>query len=250
MVRAIWNGEVVADSDDTVVIDRNHYFPAGAVKQAFLVSSDTTTVCGWKGRAAYYSLEINGQSYLDAAWYYPSTSEAARSIEGRIAFGPGVKIEDEGNAGRRRSLFDRFRRDPSHEHPSRSTVTHHIDAPVHDLDDDSFFAALDGQVTIADFWAPWCGPCKTLHPLFDRVSIEHSTSALQFVRVDIDDSPGIASAFNIMSIPTIVVLDAGGNEIDRETGLPSRRRLEQLVRHAGSLAHDSASTTPCRTTHE
>jgi thioredoxin len=238
MVRALWNGEVVAESDDTVVIDHNHYFPADAVNRDYLVASDTSTVCGWKGRASYYSLSVGDESYRDAAWYYPSTSAAARSIEGRIAFARGVDIEDEGNARRRRSLFDRFRRDPpelstAHESGRASAVAQ----PVRDLDDNSFFTALDGRVTIADFWAPWCGPCTTLHPLFDRAAGEHTTESMQFVRVNVDESPGISSAFQIMSIPTIIVLDAGGSEIDREIGVPSRRRLEQLVRHAGSLAN-------------
>ena len=240
MVRAVWNGEVIADSDDIVMIDRNHYFPADAVKLDLLVASDTTTVCGWKGRASYYSLEIDGQSYHDAAWYYPSTSAAARSIEGRIAFGRGVKIEDEGNAARRRSLFDRFRRDTSHEKSARQ-ATHdgdiEIDTSVQELDDGSFFAALNGKLTIADFWAPWCRPCKTLHPMFDRAASEHASETLGFVRVDVDESPGVASAFSIMSIPTIIVFDTAGNEIDREVGLPSRRRLEQLVRRVSSQAN-------------
>jgi len=74
-----------------------------------------------------------------------------------------------------------------------------------------------------------------VHPLFDQASGEHTTDSIKFVRVNVDDSPGISSAFQIMSIPTIIVLDASGSEIDREIGPPSRRRLEQLVRYAGSL---------------
>ena len=242
MVRAIWNGEVVAESDDTVVIDRNHYFPAVSVNSDYLVASDTTTVCGWKGRASYYSLASGGEAYRDAAWYYPSTSSAARSIEGRIAFGRGVKIEDEGNAGRRRSLFDRFRRERPTQNESEPPPLKPAAsvAPVADLDDATFFGAIEGQVTVVDFGAPWCGPCTTLHSLFDRAATDHATTALQFVRVDVDHNPGVAAAFDIMSIPTIIVFDANGNEIDREIGLPGKRRLERIVRTAGSLAHQTA----------
>jgi thioredoxin len=241
MVRAHWNGAVIAESDDTVVIDGNHYFPAGSVNEEYLVTSDTTTVCPWKGRASYYSVEVEGKLKRDAAWYYASPSSAASSIAGRVAFWRGVKIEDEGTAGRRRSLFDRFRRETSvaaaaaiAEHPD--DANHVRGVPVADLDDHSFFAALDGHVTIADFWAPWCGPCQQLHPMFDAQAAEYATDVTRFVRVNVDESPGVASAFNIMSIPTIIVFDAHGHEIDREIGVPGRRRLEQLVRGAGLLA--------------
>ena len=241
MVRALWNGEVVAQSDDTVVIDGNHYFPAETVDSTFLRTSDTKTVCGWKGRASYHSLAVGGETYRDAAWYYPATSTAARAIEGRIAFGHGVRIEDEGHASRRRSLFDRFRRvrpDPD----TSETRVHGAVTPasVIELDDASFFAALEGHVTIADFWAPWCGPCKTLHPMFERAADDHAGEALQFTRINVDDSPGVASAFDIMSIPTIVVFDASGSVIGREIGLPSKRRLDQLIRVARSAAQRTA----------
>ncbi len=113
-------------------------------------------------------------------------------------------------------------------------------APVADLDDATFFGAIDGQVTVVDFWAPWCGPCTTLHPLFDRAATDHTPTALQFVRVNVDDSPGVAAAFDVMSIPTIIVFDANGNEIDREIGLPGKRRLDRIVRTAVSLAHRTA----------
>ncbi len=240
MVRALWNGEVVAQSDDTVVIDGNHYFPAETVDSTFLRTSDTKTVCGWKGRASYHSLAVGGETYPDAAWYYPATSTAARAIEGRIAFGHGVRIEDEGHASRRRSLFDRFRRTRPDDDTTETRPRDAAEpAGVVELDDASFFTALEGHVTIADFWAPWCGPCKTLHPMFERAAGDHAGESLQFARVNVDDSPGISSAFNIMSIPTLILFDAKGKEIDREIGLPSRRRLQQLIRHAGSLVQTS-----------
>ena len=92
-MRAVWNGEVVAESDDTVLVEGNHYFPPGAVWREFLRESDTHTVCPWKGTASYYSLEVAGQVNRDAAWYYPAPKEAARNIAGRVAFWRGVRVE-------------------------------------------------------------------------------------------------------------------------------------------------------------
>lgn len=243
MVRADWNGAVIAESDDTVVIDGNHYFPTDAVNGEYLVASDTSTVCPWKGRASYYSLCVDGNVNRDAAWFYPTPTTAASSIAGRIAFSHGVKIEDDGAAAPGRTLFDRFRRvrpvpaGPPAAAPAADGGDQPAhDAPVIDVDDTSFFTMLDGHVTIADFWAPWCGPCKVLHPMFDQRAVAHANGGLRFVRVNVDDSPGVASAFNIMSIPTIIVFDADGREVDRETGVPGIRRLDQLVRTAGLLA--------------
>lgn len=242
MVRAHWNGAVIAESGDTVIIEGNHYFPAGSVNPEYVVASTTTTVCPWKGRASYYSLEVDGKVNRNAAWYYPSPSAAASSIAGRVAFWHGVKIEDEGPAARRRSVFDRFRRDTSiigdadaAEHCDGTELSGR-DVPVTDVDDRSFFAALDGPVTIAGFWAAWCRPCTSLHPLFDHEAADHASDALRFVRVNVDESPGVASAFNVVSVPTIVVFDPTGHEVERELGLPSRRRLDQLVRRAAALA--------------
>ncbi len=92
MVKAVWNGEVVADSDDTVVVEGNHYFPRPAVRSELLRESQTTSRCPWKGQARYYSLEVGGQVNSDAAWYYPDPKEAASQIRDRIAFYPSVKV--------------------------------------------------------------------------------------------------------------------------------------------------------------
>ncbi len=81
-MKAIWNGQIIAESNDTVVIENNHYFPPNTIKKEFFKESNTHTVCPWKGQASYYSLEVDGQSNPDAAWYYPSTSHAAKAMEG------------------------------------------------------------------------------------------------------------------------------------------------------------------------
>lgn len=91
-MKAIWNGAVVAESDDTVVVEGNHYFPADSVRREYLRPSDTTTRCGWKGRASYYHLEVAGKTNRDAAWYYSDPLPAARHIAGRVAFWRGVQV--------------------------------------------------------------------------------------------------------------------------------------------------------------
>lgn len=93
MPRAIWNGVVIAESEDTVVVEGNHYFPAERVRPEFLAVSDRHTVCAWKGTASYYDVVVAGETNAAAAWYYPNPSEAARTIKGRIAFWRGVQVE-------------------------------------------------------------------------------------------------------------------------------------------------------------
>jgi len=93
MAKAIWNGAVIAESDQTIVVEGNHYFPAASVRHEFLRPSETQTVCSWKGTASYFSIEANGQRNQDAAWYYPDPKEAARNIQGYIAFWKGVRVE-------------------------------------------------------------------------------------------------------------------------------------------------------------
>jgi uncharacterized protein (DUF427 family) len=93
-LKAIWNQQVIAESDDTVVVEGNHYFPPDSVQREFLQDSATTTVCPWKGTANYYTLVVNGQSNPDAAWYYAETKPAADQVRGRIAFWKGVQISE------------------------------------------------------------------------------------------------------------------------------------------------------------
>jgi len=93
-MKAIWNDILIAESNDTVVIENNHYFPPTSIKKEFFKQSETQSYCPWKGQASYYTLEVNGTSNTDAAWYYPETSHAAKPIEGFIAFWKGVKITE------------------------------------------------------------------------------------------------------------------------------------------------------------
>jgi len=92
MVKAIWNGETIAESDDTVVVEGNHYFPLDAVKPGVLVPSVTTSVCPWKGTAEYYSVRVGDSENRDAAWFYAAPKPAAAEIAGRVAFWKGVSV--------------------------------------------------------------------------------------------------------------------------------------------------------------
>lgn len=91
-MRAIWNGAVLAESDDTVVVEGNHYFPEGSLDRRYVVESDTHTSCPWKGRASYYSVEVDGRRNEDAVWYYPDPSPGAEMVRDRVAFWRGVKV--------------------------------------------------------------------------------------------------------------------------------------------------------------
>jgi len=91
-MKAIWQNEVIAESDSTVVVENNHYFPPTSVKTALLSPSKTHTFCPWKGEASYYDVNINGKINRDAAWYYPAPKEAAENIRGYIAFWKGVEV--------------------------------------------------------------------------------------------------------------------------------------------------------------
>jgi len=93
-MKAIWKDQVIARSDDTVVVEGNHYFPPDSVDMALLKASDTTTVCGWKGTANYYSVVVDGEQNADAAWYYAQPKKRAENIKDHIAFWRGVTVVD------------------------------------------------------------------------------------------------------------------------------------------------------------
>lgn len=93
-MKAIWNDQVIAESNDTVVIEGNHYFPKDSIKKEYFKQSDTHTVCPWKGTASYYSVDVNGNINSDAAWYYPEAKELAKQIEGYVAFWKGIEVTE------------------------------------------------------------------------------------------------------------------------------------------------------------
>lgn len=93
MAKAVWNETILAESKSTRIVEGNHYFPPDSVKREYFKPSDTHTTCHWKGEASYYDVVVNGQVNKDAAWYYPSPSDAAKHIAGYVAFWKGVKVE-------------------------------------------------------------------------------------------------------------------------------------------------------------
>jgi uncharacterized protein (DUF427 family) len=93
MAKAIWNGVVLAESDETVVVEGNHYFPPDAVNREYLRESSRHTTCPWKGQASYYDVVVDGRVNRDAAWYYPTPKPAAAQIKDYVAFWRGVRVE-------------------------------------------------------------------------------------------------------------------------------------------------------------
>lgn len=93
-MKAIWKNTVLAQSDNTVVVEGNHYFPPESIHREFFKHSATHTTCPWKGLASYYNIEVNGDTNKDAAWFYPKAKDAAKPIEGYVAFWRGVEIEE------------------------------------------------------------------------------------------------------------------------------------------------------------
>jgi len=93
-MKAIWKDTIVAESNDTKVIENNHYFPEDSIKKEFFKKTETHSTCPWKGEASYYSLEVNGETNKDSAWYYPNPKDAAKEIKNHVAFWKGVKVTD------------------------------------------------------------------------------------------------------------------------------------------------------------
>lgn len=92
-MKAVWNGAVLAESEDTVEVEGNQYFPRESINEEFFIESSHTSACSWKGTASYFTLDVDGEENRDAAWYYPEPKEAASEIAGRVAFWKGVTVE-------------------------------------------------------------------------------------------------------------------------------------------------------------
>lgn len=93
-MKAIWNGEILAESNDTTVVENNHYFPPNSVNKDFFSTSETKTICPWKGTASYYNITVDGKENSDAAWYYPDPKNAAEEIRDKVAFWKGVQVTE------------------------------------------------------------------------------------------------------------------------------------------------------------
>lgn len=93
-MKAIWNNTVIAESNETIVVENNHYFPADSINKEYFKSSDLHSTCPWKGQASYYTVDVDGNRNENSAWYYPTTLEHAKHIEGYVAFWRGIKIEE------------------------------------------------------------------------------------------------------------------------------------------------------------
>jgi len=93
-MKAIWNNKVIAESNDTIVIEDNHYFPHNSINKIYFKTSGTHTVCPWKGTASYYNIDVDGKQNPDAAWFYPEVSELAKHIKNRVAFWRGITIQE------------------------------------------------------------------------------------------------------------------------------------------------------------
>lgn len=107
LMQAVWNGVVVAESDRTIVVEGNHYFPRESLREEFLEPSEHLSVCPWKGQARYFTLMVDGNQNRDAAWYYPTPKAAAAEIAGRVAFWKGVSVSPAISADQSRDTFAR-----------------------------------------------------------------------------------------------------------------------------------------------
>ncbi|MCH7723534.1 MAG: DUF427 domain-containing protein [Bacteroidetes bacterium] len=94
MPKAIWNNKILAESDNTEIVEGNHYFPADSVNREYFKDSETRSACPWKGEASYYNIKVDGKTNADAAWYYPEPKPAANNIKNYVAFWNGVEVTD------------------------------------------------------------------------------------------------------------------------------------------------------------
>jgi uncharacterized protein (DUF427 family) len=93
-MKAVWNGQILAESTNTIIVEGNHYFPPDSIRKEYFTKSNTSTICPWKGMASYYTVIVDGKTNKDCAWYYPQASDAAKKIQGYVAFWKGVEIKN------------------------------------------------------------------------------------------------------------------------------------------------------------
>lgn len=93
-MKAIWNGQIIAESSDTIIVEGNHYFPEESIKKEFFAANETHTVCPWKGTASYYDVVANGETNKGAAWFYPEPKSEAKHIKNHVAFWKGVEVTE------------------------------------------------------------------------------------------------------------------------------------------------------------
>jgi len=93
-MKAVWNNQVIAESNDTIVVEGNYYFPEESINKEYISESSTNTVCPWKGKASYFSVNVDGKENVDAAWYYPEPSELAKNLKNYVAFWNGVEVSN------------------------------------------------------------------------------------------------------------------------------------------------------------
>lgn len=91
-MKAIWNGKIIAQSNDTIIVENNHYFPAESVNKEYIKNSDTKSICPWKGTASYYTIKVEGETNIDATWYYPNPKAEAKEITNYVAFWKGINV--------------------------------------------------------------------------------------------------------------------------------------------------------------
>lgn len=91
-MKAIWNNQIIAESDETVVVENNHYFPMASLKKEYFIPTETKTTCPLKGEASYFSVVVDGKVNSDSAWYYPAPKEAAKEIKDHVAFWRGIEV--------------------------------------------------------------------------------------------------------------------------------------------------------------